>query len=151
MHSNFLKLNNSKTEFLIIGSPHLLSKLPKDISLKIGDTAVSSTSSARNIGAIFDQHLHMTAHVNSICRSCYIHIRDIGKIRPYLTQDATEKLVHAFISSKLDYLNSLLIGLPDSLLSRLQRIQNNAARIVTRTRKHNSITPVLKSLHWLPV
>ena len=151
MSTNFLKLNESKTEFLILSSPHDVTKLPESSEMSIGDVVVSNTNSARNIGAIFDCHLHMVDHVSALCRACYIHIRNIGRIRPYLTQDATERLVHAFISSKLDYLNSLLIGLPKHLVKRLQLIQNNAARIVTRTRKYDSITPVLKSLHWLPI
>jgi hypothetical protein len=93
----------------------------------------------------------MVDHVNSMCRSCYVHIRNIGKIRPYLTQAATEKMVHAFISSHLDQNNALLYGLPKYLTDKLQKVQNNAARIITRTAKYDHIKPVLQSLHWLPV
>jgi exonuclease III len=151
MSTNFLKLNESKTEFLIISSPHDSKRLPKNSQVSVGEVPVSNTSSARNIGAIFDCHLNMVDHVNALCRACYLHIRNISRIRQYLTQDATERLIHAFISSKLDYLNSLLIGLPRYLINRLQRIQNIAARIVTRARKYDSITIVLESLHWLPM
>ena len=151
MLANFLKLNDAKTEFLVFGSPHQCSKLPDNISITIGNSSIPRGLSARNIGAIFDSTLQMKEHVNSICRSCYVYIRNIGKIRKYLTQEATEKLIHAFISSKIDYLNSLLTGLPDYLTARLQKIQNNAARIVTKSTKHDNITPILKKLHWLPV
>ena len=96
MLSNFLKLNDSKTEFLILGTPQLSAKLPKNISITIGDEIVSPSKTARNIGAIFYSNLQMSDHVSSICRSCYIHIRDIGKIRPHLTQDATEKNCSCF-------------------------------------------------------
>jgi hypothetical protein len=151
MNDNFLKLNDSKTEFLLLSSPYQAKLIESPPTITIGNHQIDPSNTARNIGAIFDQHMHMIAHVNSICRSCYIHVRNIGKIRPYLTRDATEKLIHAFITSRLDNLNSLLIGLPDYLLSRLQKIQNNAARIVTRSRKYDSITPILLSLHWLPI
>ena len=151
MSSNFLKMNESKTEFLLLSSLHLHLKLTEPCRLNIGNSLIPSSTSARNIGAIFDSHMNMSDHISAVCRSCYLHIRNIGKIRPYLTQKATEQLIHAFISSKLDHLNSLLTGLPDYQIKRLQHIQNTAARIVTRSNKYQNITPVLISLHWLPV
>ena len=75
----------------------------------------------------------------------------IGRLRKYLDQSTTEKLVHAFITSKLDSCNSLLAGLPDSELSKLQSVQNTAARLVNRSKECEHITPVLQRLHWLPV
>ena len=72
-------------------------------------------------------------------------------MRDSLTDEATVLLVHALITSKLDYCNSLLHGLPDKLINRLQRLQNIAARIVSRTSKFEHITPVMYELHWLPV
>ena len=73
------------------------------------------------------------------------------KIREYLTSEAATNLIHAFVSSRLDYGNSLLAGLPDTEISKLQKVQNTAARILTRTKKYDSISPVLKELHWLKV
>ena len=93
----------------------------------------------------------MVKHVNSICRACYSYLYSLGRIRHYLTEETAVTLVHAFITCKLDNLNSLLIGLPSCILKKLQHIQNNAARIITRTRKHDHITDVLITLHWLPV
>ena len=72
-------------------------------------------------------------------------------MRNYLTPGATESLVHALVSSRLDYCNSLLYGIPNYQVKRLQLLQNTAARIVTKTRKYEHITPVLRELHWLPV
>ena len=79
------------------------------------------------------------------------HFRSIGAIRKHLTDSSTTKLVHSLITTQLDYCNSLLYGLSDSKIQRLQKIQNIAARILTRSPKTCHITPVLKDLHWLPI
>ena len=105
----------------------------------------------RGLGVVFDDTLTMTNHVNGICRNASFAIRKIGKLRRYLDQNSAEKLVHAFVTSRLDSCNAILYGLPDRELSKLQRVQNAAARVVTLTRKHDHITPVLRNLHWLPV
>ena len=73
------------------------------------------------------------------------------KGKKLLSQDNAETLVHAFISSKLDFCNALLYGLPQSVIDRLQYVQNCAAQLVTRTWSSEHITPVLRRLHWLPV
>ena len=98
-----------------------------------------------------DKHLSMEEHVKSICKSSQFHLYNIGRIRRFLTRESTEQLIHAFITSKLDYCNSLLCGLPAVQINKLQRIQNIAARIVTLTKSSSHITPQLKDLHWLPV
>ena len=83
--------------------------------------------------------------------SFHIKIRNIAKIRKYIDKESAKIVVHAFVTAKLDSCNSLLYGLPHYLISILQSIQNTAARVFTRTRKFDHITPVLKQLHWLPV
>ena len=150
MSYHWLKLNDSKTEVLVTGSKHLLSKLP-DIVVKIGDDIIEPADGARNIGVQFTKHLDMTTHVNAVCKAANFHIWNISQIRKYLTRSATEQLVHAFVSTKLDYANSLLFGIPEYLVDKLQKVQNTAARVVCRLPKHCHITQVLKDLHWLPV
>ena len=94
----------------------------------------------------------MQAHVRKVCQTSYFHLRNITSIRESLTQGAAEKLVHAFISSRLDSCNSLLINIPSHLLSKLQRIQNAAARAILRKSKRQaSSADLLQKLHWLPV
>ena len=93
----------------------------------------------------------MRDHVNNVCRSCYLQLRNIGHIRHFLTQDATATLVNALITSKLDYVNSLLYGLPEYLLKRLELIQNSAARLILKKKKSDHASPLLKALHWLPI
>ena len=89
--------------------------------------------------------------MNSICKSCFGQIRQIGNIRQYLTTDATKSLVNSLVTSRLDYCNALLSGVPKTILNKLQNVQNTAARVVTRTSRNCHITPILKELHWLPV
>ena len=84
-------------------------------------------------------------------KSCYYQLRNIGQIRSSITEGACRTLVHALVTSRLDYGNGLLYGIPQATLQRLQRIQNCAARLITRTRKYEHITPVLRLLHWLPI
>jgi len=95
--------------------------------------------------------MSLNHHISSIVKTSSFHLRNIGLIRKYLTKDATEQLVHAYVTSRLDMGNSLLYGLPDSQINRLSRLQNIAARIVTRTKPREHITPVLRDLHWLPI
>ena len=147
---NKLKINDSKTEFLIIGSKHQLSKITID-SIKIGDSEIKPVASVKNLGVLIDNNLSMESHITKTCSIAFYHIYNIKHIRKYLTRDLTEKIVHALITSKLDYCNSLLFGLLNYQLQKLQRVQNAAARIIAGTRKYDRITPVLRELHWLPV
>ena len=93
----------------------------------------------------------MIPHINNICKSSFYHLRNIARIRKYISFKTAETLVHAFITSKLDHCNSVLFGLPKNLIDKLQAVQNAAARLISLTRKHDHITPVLIDLHWLPV
>ena len=102
---------------------------------------------------MLDKNLDMDAQIKSVCRSALYHIRNIGAIRKLLPQSAAAQLIHSLVTSRIDYCNSLLYGLPNCRIKQLQRIQNIAARAVTLTRcsPGEHITPVLKSLHWLPI
>ena len=93
----------------------------------------------------------MINHVSAVSASCNYHLRRLSSIRRYLTQEAARCAVQACITSRPDYCNSLLLEIPRAHIERLQRIQNKAARLVTRTRQRDHITPVLRALHWLPV
>lgn len=150
MSTHMLKLNDDKTEFLFISSSYFQNHFP-DLSFLIGDATIRKSVTARNLGVMFDSTLSMSKQVTSICKSAYYHIRNIGSIRKYLTHECASILIHAFITSRIDYCNSLLAGISDYNLQRIQRVQNTAARILSLTRKFDHITPVLKQLHWLPV
>ena len=145
---NKLKINQDKTEVVLISSWYR--PRPPLESLQIGNVTVVPSPRARNRGVIFDKCFNFEDHIKSICKSSHYHIRNIAKIRKYIDEESAEIVVHALVTVKLDSCNSLLYGLPQHLISRLQSIQNTAARVVTCTRKFDHITPVLKQLHWLP-
>ena len=149
MIKNKLKINDDKTEFLMVSSSR--SRVQLEESLRIGDTVVSSSASCRNLGVMFDKHADMTKQVSSVCRSAHFHLRNINIIRPLLTNDATAQLIHALITSRLDYCNSLLYGLPDCVIYKLQRIQNIACRILCRKPRASEVSALMCELHWLPV
>jgi len=150
MGGNRLKLNADKTQVIWIGSRQQLSKVNiRDILLPSAKIAFSEV--VCNLGVRIDSRLKMDAHVAAVSRSCFFQLRQLKTVRNSLSTDAANMLVNAFVSSRLDYCNSLLAGISDSLLSKLQSVQNAAARLITRTRKFDHITPILRNLHWLPV
>ncbi len=150
MLSNKLMINDGKTVFMAIGNNPHLKKLHFD-SIMVGNDVIPKSETSGNLGVTFDENMSMKSHINSVCKSGYYHLRNISRIRKCITHDACVTLVHAFITSRLDYCNTLFAGLPDCDINKLQLVQNSAARIVTLTRKFNHITPVLYDLHWLPV
>ncbi len=103
------------------------------------------------LGVIFDDQLTFKEHIAKTARSCRFALHNIRKIRPFLTEHATQLLVQALVISRLDYCNALLAGLPSNTTKPLQMIQNAAARLVFNEPKRAHVTPLFVSLHWLPV
>uniref|UniRef100_A0A8C6NT99 Reverse transcriptase domain-containing protein n=1 Tax=Nothobranchius furzeri TaxID=105023 RepID=A0A8C6NT99_NOTFU len=142
----FLKLNEKKSEFIVF-DPHnhhgshpvcdLLTLYPKQC--------------VTSLGVKLDAGLTMAPQINSVVRSCFYQLRRLTHLRQILKRRHLESVIHAFITSRLDYANALLIGVPDSALNRLQVVQSAAARFLTGTHRRSHITPVLVHLHWLPV
>jgi len=145
---NKLVCNQEKTEIL-----HLSSRFSQHtpLSISLNGTLIHPISETRDLGVVVDSHLQLTSHINKVCKAASLAIHKIGRIRKYLGKSEAERLAHAFITSKLDFCNSILYGLPAYQLDKLQRIQNTAARVVTRSKTTDHITPVLQDLHWLPV
>ena len=150
MATNFLKLNDDKSECLLLGTAKNLKNVSIG-SVKVGNSEIERSDSVRNIGAIFDTHLKMDQQISQTCKSAWHRLYQIGKIRPYLSVEETRSVIHAYVTSKLDQNNSLLLGIPDTQISRMQKVQNAAAKIVYRKKKYDHVTPLLKELHWLPI
>ena len=132
MSQNKLKLNNDKTEIILFGSKKHLAELNiKSLSVAGTDVSVASEP-VRNLGAMFDSQLIMAPHVKSVVKKSSFHLRNIGKARRVLTEDATKTVMQSLVMSGLDYCNALLIGIQQDLIAKLQRLQNSAARIVSR-------------------
>ena len=119
--------------------------------VRVGDYNISPSPSVRNLGTWFDPHLDMDVHITKTCSRAFYYLYNIRHIRKYLSRSSSETLIHAFITSRLDYCNSLLYGLPKYQLSKLQRVMNASARSVYCAPKSCHITPLLRELHWLPV
>ena len=151
MNDNFLKLNDDKTELLIITTREELSKI-SDISIKDGDQSISTSDDPpRNLEVIFDSTCCLDVHVAKLCRSINFNLYSVGRIRKYLDWPTAEKMINATLTSRLDYCNSLLYGAKQSHIDRLQCCQNNAAKIISKRRKFDHFSPVLREWHWLPV
>ena len=149
MIRNYLKLNDDKSELLVFHTRH--SPRPVISNIMVGEEGVTPSSSCRNIGVVFDDTLTFETQINSFCKTSFWHLRNIWRIRTYLDKPSLEILIHAFLTNKLDYCNSLLTGLPKYLIKLLQSVQNAAARLVSGSKKQDHITPILHELHWLPV
>lgn len=150
MSSNRLKLNAEKTDIITFGSKHWLSKVPIN-TISLNGIPITISTSVRNLGFILDAELNFSKHSSHLTSSCFFQLRQLWQIRACLTQASCEILVHAFISSQLDYCNAVFAGCNKSVLKSIQLIQNAAARLVCRKRKWEHISPVLHDLHWLPV
>ena len=145
MNSNKLKLNTDKTQVMPVGSASCLESVDSECA-NIGGNSVPFKTSVKYLGVHLDKTLSMQKH-SSICCASFLELRRIASIRPYLSQSATARLVAAIVISRLDYCNSVFIGPPADQIARLQRVQNNAARLVLKKIRRDHVTPLLKELH----
>ena len=141
------KLQLNKTELMLVCPKRLPNHHSLPSSLEISGNSIPISPSVRSLGVTLDQNLNFQQHISNICKSTYLELRRISSVRSFLSADATKTLVCAFVLSRIDYCNSLLAGLPKYQLDRLQRIQNNAARLILRSSKSEHVTPLLRSLH----
>ena len=143
--TNKLKLNNDKSEFLFLHFLFHHSLSPPTIS--VGMENIRPSKRLAILAWFFDNTMSLSPHVNTIVKGAFYHIRNISKIRKYISKSTTEILIHSFVSSKLGFCNSLL----KRDLIKLQSVQNAAAWIIAGLKKRDLITETLRDLHWLPV
>ena len=145
-----LKINDAKTEVIIIGGPQQLNKI-QSCAVTVGSFSIAPVSKVKNLGMYFDQNMSMKDHIDKICQVGFHQLYRLRQIRKYFAQKTMESLVHSFITSRIDYGNAMFYGLPDCSINKLQRLQNAAARLIVCKSKRSSISAILKDLHWLPV
>jgi len=150
MIHNKLKINDSKTEFIILGTKHSLSHVNAS-SITVGTASIEATDKVKNLGVYIDNILSHKANVSHITSKAHYQLHKLGKIRKALDTDTIQSLVHSLITSHLDYCNSLLIGTSAQNIHKLQLLQNAAARLIHWIPKQAHVTPLLKQLHWLPI
>ena len=146
-----LKLNDDKTEAMIVSSGRKSRSFSIPDFTTVDCASVPLSDCVKNFGVTFDCHLTMKTHVSNLVCSANFELCRISFIRHLLPTDARETLVSALVLSRLDYCNSLLLGCLQYLLNKLQKVQNNAARLVLKVSKMDHISPHLDSLHWLPI
>ena len=150
MSTNKLKLNPDKTEFLF-GNEWQRSKYISMFPIELLDVKTYPAKSAPNLGVIFNKNFNFRSHISAICSSCIYHIRDLQRIRRHLDLDSAKLLANDLVSSHLDYCNSILSGIAETDLTKLQRILNHLARVVAKSPPFTRSFPLLRFLRWLPV
>ena len=146
-----LKLNPEKTEFIIIGDRQARESLINKFPTQLLGNSISPTDTVKNLGVIFDSGNTFSNHITNMCRACYYHLKDLRRIRKFLSVETAALLANSMISSRLDYCNSLLYGISKYNVAKLQKIQNALCRIVFRLDRTSHVTPFLQKLHWLPI
>ncbi len=143
MTNNFLLLNSDKTEILLIGPKNSTQNL-LDYNLQLDGCTVTS-STVKNLCVILDSNLSLENNISHVTKTAFFHRRNIAKIWNMLSVSDAEKLVHAFMTSRLDYCNALLGGCPASSMNKQQIVQNAVVRVLTRSRKYDHNTQILQS------
>ena len=141
-----LLLNDNKTEFMIIGTCQQLKKL-QAMNIKVGGSVIKPSCQVKNLGSWFDSKLNIRHHITNVCKAGFFYLHNIRRIKKYLSRNSLLSLVHALVTSRLDYCNALLYGLPKEQIAKLQRVQNAAARLIMDIGKYSHITPALYELH----
>jgi len=154
MATNRLKLNAEKTELLWAGSRYSAAALGNNgPSLKLGQDTVAPSNHVHVLDITFSSDLSLDDHVARDSATCFYWLRQFRRVRRSLDNDAMKTLVHAFITSRVDYCNAVLAGSPKSITDTLQRVLNAAAHLVTNIDKYDgglSLSSLLHDqLHWL--
>ena len=150
MNYKKLKLNEDKTECLLIGKKNDIQRINID-KVSIMGRDFDTTKPIRNLGVIFDNTLDLRDHINHITSVAGYHLRNLTFLKKYLNESDLAKLIHNHVISRLDFCNSLYYGLPNYLLIKLQKILYWSARLLKGLSRRERVTPILIELHWLPI
>ena len=150
MSENFVLLNLHKTEMLVIAPARQRHHVVR-VTVTLDNRVISQSSTVKSLCVSVDYTLSFDQHIKEITKITFYHLCNIAKIRSFLSTVDAEILIHTFVLSRLDYCYALFSGLLCVRNKSLQMVQNAAARVLTCTRTFDHITPILTSLHWLPV
>ena len=148
--SNGLCLNPEKSESILFGTHQRLRNFPNIPSVNIAGTDIKLENKLTSLGVTMDSSLSFNHHVTSVCKSSHFHLRSLRHIRRSITNDVATSIAVALVQSRLDYCNSLLSGISNFNINKLQRVQNLAARLSLND-WHTSSSQLLTKLHWLPI
>ena len=151
MSENFLRLNPSKTEIIVLNNKHDKTTNPESLQTMSGQEPTKPVTLVRNLGVFLDSELSLSGHVTRTVRTCQLALMNLWKIQRMLGVNLKIKLVNSLIHSRIDYCNSLLAGSSAKDIGRLQKIQNSAARFVAGQRRFQGTTNLRKQFHFLPV
>ena len=110
-----------------------------------------AVDSLRDLSVILDSELSMRVHISIISSTCFFHLRRLRKLRSLIDTASAQRLVSAFILSRVDYCNAVLAGLNTSTLAPLQRVLNAAARFLAGVTSRAHVSSIAKSFYWLPI
>jgi hypothetical protein len=150
MRSNRLQLNADKTECLWVASSRRQHQLPTS-PLTVDGSVVYPVRSVRNLGIFLDADLIMRSHVARTVSRCFAVLRQLRQVRRSLPSEPFRMLISALVLTRLDYANSVLVGLPAYLVNRLQSVLNASARLFYGLRRYDHVTNALITLHWLKI
>ena len=151
MNLNRLKMNTSKTEFMLLGSRAELVKCDYLQSINVCQDSVECVETLKYLGVYIDSRLNLKEHIKAKCKTCSVNLYYIRQIRHYISKEACQQLVQSLVLSHIDYANALFYDLPDKTLAPLRRIMHQAAKIILLKSRRDSATDAMKSLHWLPI
>ncbi len=148
---NKLMVNDDKTILMFLGSTYWINKLNLS-AIQIGDIEIEAVDDTKNLGIIFDKEMNFEKHISTTCGKGYYHVKNLYQLNKFLKFEHRKIAAHSFVTSILDYGNSLLCRLPWSQIYKLQMVQNAAAKTVMKKRKFDRISKDRKNLlHWLPI
>ena len=145
--SNSLKMNASKTDFILLGTKKSLQKA-SDFTFTFSDSTFQSSKTIKLLGVTVDQMLTWNQHISSVVRRCYSILISLHRFRRHFTTKALITIIQAHVFSQIIYCLSVWGGAAEKELQRIQKVINFAARIVTGVRRRDHISPFLNSLGW---
>jgi hypothetical protein len=151
MTNHYLQLNPTKTELIVFGSPAVLDSLSIHGVFLEGDICIRLSPVVKNLGFRLDSTLSFRTQVTKVKCSCFHKLRNIAKMKNFLTERQMRILIQSVILSAIDYCNSLYFGCHSSVINQLQTIQNRACRVIFGLKKRESVQQKLQELHWLKV